>query len=409
MKVWLKYILGIALGVAFAIILPPQSEQARAALDFVTDLVIRFGRYALVPMLFFSIATACFKLRDEKLMLKTGLWTFALIILSSLFLVALGLGAALLFCKQQIPMGIEQTNDIPTLDVPALLVKLFPYSGFSSLLNDSYLLPCFVFAGFIGAGAADDQAASRNAMALFTSLGKVCYNVMSFFTEILSVGMIAIVCRWTLVFIALHRLGTYAELFRLLAILLAIVGVVVYPLILRILCHEHHPFRVLYASIAPFCIAFFSADSNLVLPLATRHGKESLGIRHRVNAVTYPLFSIFARGGAALVVCVCFIAILRSYSLLKIERETIMWIGTSAFLLSFLLGEHPTEGPFLALTIMCMNYGNGFEAGFLLLRDAAPILCSFAAAFDVLTAMTGSYIVGLKTHTVKRQEIAKFI
>ena len=401
--------LGLALGIAFAIILPPQSEQARAALDFCTDIVIRLGRYAIIPMLFFSIATACFKLRDERLMLKTGLWTFGIIIFSSLFLVVLGLGVALLLCRQQLPMTFEQTNEIPELDGKSLLIKLFPYSSPTALLNDSYLLPCFIFAGLIGAGAADDQAASRNAMALFVSLGKVCYNVMSFFTEILAVGMIAISCRWTITFLALQKTGIYTNLFRILALLLALVGLVIYPLILRIVCHEHHPFRVLYASIAPFLLAFFSADTNLTLPLSIRHGKESLGIRHRTNAVTHPLFSIFARGGAALVACVCFIAILRSYSLLKIERSSIIWIGTTAFLLSFLLGEHPTGGPFLVLTIMCMKYGNGFDAGFLLLKDAAPLLCAFAAAFDVLTAMTGSYIVGLKTHTVKKQELSKFI
>ena len=33
----------------------------------------------------------------------------------------------------------------------------------------------------------------------------------------------------------------------------------------------------------------------------------------------------------------------------------------------------------------------------------------FAAAFDALTAMAGSYIVGAKTGSIERQELKKFI
>ena len=80
-----------------------------------------------------------------------------------------------------------------------------------------------------------------------------------------------------------------------------------------------------------------------------------------------------------------------------------------SFLISFVLGEHSSGGSYLALTILCIMYGKGYESGYLLLRDAAPILGSFAAAFDALTAMTGSYIVGIKTNTVVRQELNKFI
>jgi hypothetical protein len=54
-------------------------------------------------------------------------------------------------------------------------------------------------------------------------------------------------------------------------------------------------------------------------------------------------------------------------------------------------------------------YGRGFEAGYLLLKDAAPLLCCFAAGFDAFTAIFGSYIVGVKTRMVIHQEIHKFI
>ena len=110
---------------------------------------------------------------------------------------------------------------------------------------------------------------------------------------------------------------------------------VIYPIIIRYLCHDPHPYKILYASICSVLTAFFSADSNLVLQLNMRHGKESLGIRRRINGVVHPLFSIFARGGSALVTTIGFIMIWRSYSSLTIPFTDILWITFTSFGISF--------------------------------------------------------------------------
>ena len=144
MKIWLKYLIGIVIGIISVLIIPLDSVQSQATLDFIVEMVLRFGRYTLLPLLFFSVATAVFKLRDEKLIVKTGLWTFGVIIASSLLLVTLGLLTALLIRLPRIPITIEKATEIPTIDVRDLLRRLFPYTGFEALLDGAYLLPCFV-------------------------------------------------------------------------------------------------------------------------------------------------------------------------------------------------------------------------------------------------------------------------
>ncbi len=84
MKLWLKYLIGIGVGLVLALILPPSSVQSQATLDFIVDLVIRVGRYTLVPVLFFSVAVSAFKLRDEKQLYRTTAWTLGVIVASSL-------------------------------------------------------------------------------------------------------------------------------------------------------------------------------------------------------------------------------------------------------------------------------------------------------------------------------------
>lgn len=409
MRIWLKYVIGIALGLVAAFILPLSGVQAQSVLDFVVELVLRFGRYTLLPLLFFSIATAFFKLRDEKMMLRTGIWTAGVIVGSSVLLVLFGLITAVIIPLPRIPITVEKMTEIPAFSFQDFLKRMFPYSGFEALTDGVFLLPCFIFAGFAGAGAASDKVASKQAVSLFDSLSKVCYIVMSFFTELLSIGMIAISCKWMTDFVSAVGAHSYLPLIGLLILDLLIVGFVIYPIIIKFLCHEMHPYRILYASICPFLVAFFSGDTNLTLALNIRHGNESLGIRRRINAITYPLFSIFARGGAALVETICFIVIMRSYSSLGVSIQDAFWITGMSLVLSFVLGAIPSGGPFIAITVMCAMYGRGLSDGYLLLKSAAFIVCAIAAGFDALTAMFGSYIVGVKTQMINHVDLHKFI
>lgn len=126
MRIWLKYLIAMVIGAASAVFLPPESAGAQALLDFVVELVMRFGRYTLLPVLFFSIATACFKLRDEKLMLKTGVWTFGTILVSSFALMLLGLLSALIIRLPRIPITIEKVSEVPVFNWHSLLTKNFP-------------------------------------------------------------------------------------------------------------------------------------------------------------------------------------------------------------------------------------------------------------------------------------------
>ena len=221
--------------------------------------------------------------------------------------------------------------------------------------------------------------------------------------------MAIILCFWTTKFRAIITSGVFSPMILLLLVDFLIVVGLIYPLIIRYICHDPHPYRILYASICSAIAAFFSADSNLTLLINMRHGKESIGIRRRINGITFPLFNIFARGGSALVTVVGFIMIWRSYSSLTIPFLDILWITFASFGISFLLGGLPAGGAFVSLSVLCTIYGRGFETGFLLLKPAAPIICSFAAAFDALTAIFGSYVVAVKTKLIEHHGINHFI
>ena len=409
MKLWIKYLIGITLGVLAAIIIPMDSRTASDVLNFLTELAIRFGRYTLLPTLFFGIAIAVYKLRLNKRILSVSFWILVVLVATAVMLTLLGLLSILIVQLPRIPIPTGKVTEIPSISIKELVLKLLPFSSFQSLLDGVYLLPVFIFAGLAGAGCSVDLGDSKATVSLFDSLARVCYSIMGFFVDMLAVGMIAISCYWMVDAMAVFKTGMYLPLIIMLFVLFLLVVCVIYPFALRFFCRGTRSIRVLYASITPILVAFFSGDSNLTLPVAMRHGSESLGIKRRVNSVSYPVFAIFARSGSALVTAICFIVILRSYSSLSISFADIMWIGTTSLCLSFLLGGMPVGGTFVALTIMCTTYGRGFEAGYLLLKPVAAIIGAFATAIDAATAMFGSYFVAFKTKSINHYDMKHFI
>lgn len=409
MKIWLKYLLGIILGVILALNLPLTGARERDILDFIADLVLHFGRYALIPVVFFSTAISFYELRSERTLFKTALWTGAVILASTALLALIGSAAAALVRLPRIPITERTGGDVPALDVRQLLESMVPASSFDTLREGSFLLPCFVFGGLAGAACASDRGAAKTAISLFDSLSNVFYTVLGFIVEVFAACMAVLMYKLAPEARTAFQTAPFVSLFIMLSAELLIVGAVIYPLLTRLITGEKRPYRVLYASLCPLFTALVSGDTNLTLTTEIRHTKESLGVRRRANSFCLPLFSVFARGGAALVLSTSFILILRSYSALEIGFSTLLWIFGVSIGLSFILGGIPAGGPFIALASMCSLYGRGFETGYLLLEEAAPILCAFAAAFDVLTAMFGTHAVASKTRMVRRQELRKFI
>ena len=311
----------------------------------------------------------------------------------------------------RIPITVDTSTDTFVLGVKNMILSLFPFSAFNSIMEGSFLLVGFLFAALIGWESAVNVESTifKPVFTLADSLSKLFYNIAVFFTEAMSILCIVIMCCWTVSFKSIILSGIYTPMIIMFLVDLILIVGVIYPLIIRYLCHDPHPYRVLYASIAPALLSFISGDSNLVLPLTIRHAKESLGIRRRCGGFTFPLFSIFARGGSALVTTISFILIWRSYSSLSIPFTDVLWIFGVSFGLSFLLGGLPSGCAFILLTILCGKYARGFETSFLLLKPAALIICSFATLFDTITAMFGSYIVAVKTKMIEHHTIQHFI
>ena len=281
MKIWIKYLIGIALGMIATFVLPQNYLTDTGIVSFLADIAIRTVRLFLVPLMFFSFTVAVFKLRDTRKFFKTISITALVIVSATVLLTILGLVSIFIIKLPRIPIYAYIVMQSETINIFENIKALFPYSGFDSLLNGQYLLPAVILACLLGIGCAVDKVDSKPTIALFDSLTKVCNSVMSFFIDIFAIGLVAVTTIWMFNIMDIITSGIYNGLLILLFSILFMIAVIVYPLILYLVCKEVHPYRVLFASVATFFTAFFSGDTNLTLALAMRHNRESLGIKRR--------------------------------------------------------------------------------------------------------------------------------
>lgn len=409
MKIWIKYLAGALIGVAFALAAPQQNAAFSSITEFLSTLVIQFGRYSLYPVLFFGFTIAVFELRESKTLLRLGLVTSGVIIISTIVVTVTGLISVLARNPSRIPIFVEGSNEIASIGIQESLLQLFPSSAFEAFTNGMFILPLCIIAGFIGAACAVDKTSAKATLTLFDSFSRVSYSILSFFVDTVSIGIIALSVFWTIQYREMLASHAFTDFIVLLLFVFFFIALVLYPAIIRFTCGKVNPYRVLYGGLAAILAAFFSGDTNMTLPILFRHVNENLGVRRRVSAVTLPLFSIFCRPGVALTVTVSFIVILKSYSSLGIAFGDMMWLMGVAILLSFFLGRFPLGGAYIALAAVCALYGRGFEAGYLILKPAAFFIGSIAAAIDALTAHMGTYVIAKRWDQVNNRELRFFI
>ncbi|MBE6350849.1 MAG: cation:dicarboxylase symporter family transporter [Spirochaetaceae bacterium] len=109
MKIWLKYFIGIIIGSLAGVLLPFESETSQKILSFFFQFVIQFGRYMVVPVVFFSMTISVCKLREQR-KLWSSVWKIGVFILgATLSLTIMGLVLGLIIKLPRIPISVEQT------------------------------------------------------------------------------------------------------------------------------------------------------------------------------------------------------------------------------------------------------------------------------------------------------------
>lgn len=408
MKIWIRILLGVIIGSLLGLF-TEAGQTLSANLAFISDLVIRIGRYALLPLVFFSMVVGISDLKQEgKLPVIFGRTLISALLLS--FLTTLvGLISVILVSPGRIPVIVQQGPEASLISFREILYNIFPSNLFQVFILDGNLfLPVMVLALFIGLNITFDTALTKPALHLFDSLSRIFYRINGQIINLIAIGMIPLSWQMVLELRKTRELALYRSLLLLTAVDVFIVIFLLFPFILYLYNRKKNPYRSLYAVLGPALTALVSGNSYLSLAPLIKHGKENLGIPRKIGSVTFPLFTIIGKSGTAMVVGITFVTILKSYSSLGITFSGALWIFGAVFLLSFMTGPYPGSGVFVCLAMLCALYGKGLEEGYLLVQPILPLLISLSVLLDSLSAAFLSQLTAMAMKEKKEIGPARF-
>jgi len=410
MKIWVKFLIGAALGMTIGFLLP-NTETVYSVLQWFEKLAIGIGRYAVIPVLVFSLTVAIYELRMDEQFWSMVLKNIALIVVTSFFVIFIGIIITSIITPGRIPIETVEQMEAINLNPGANILEVFPSNMFSVLFGGGvYLFPACVFAFFLGMGLNYDRNYSKPVISLIDSLSRIFYHIASFLSEILGFILIALAAFWAVRFNEALQANVFGGLIILLAAFSVILCFLIIPLFLYLLKPKVNPWRVLYGFLGPAITAFFSGDINFSIPVLMRHQKENFGIRRRSSALSLTLFATFCRCGSAMVAGAAFIVIIKSYSHLRIGTIDLLTICLYAFLISFLLARHPGEGVFYALATLCVMYGGGeYKAAYLIMKPIAFYLIAIGTFIDVMLNAFGSYVIARSNGFIEEKNLVHFI
>ncbi len=410
MKVWFKYLIGIILGIVFTIVAGNSNTVFVQVITFLSDWALQIGRYAAYPILFFGFALGVYNLAESKKLIRLLLFCFVFSVAAAILFSATGIVSFFIANPSRIPISVENAVTLPEFRLTNYLSAIFPSSAFQSFTETVFMLPICAFAFFAGIGAASiDKQFSKHTLTVFDSFARVAYSVVVLFVDFYAILMIAITASWTLQFSAMVQTGFFTDMIILLTIDLLVLFFGIFPLIIKLSCKEVNPYKVLFAALATFMVAFFSGDANTAFVTNLRHCHESLGIRRRVSNVATPLLTIFARPGSAMVLSVSFLIIFKSYSSNSMGMQSLLWLLLLSVAFSLFLGQFSKGGTYIALASICLFFGSVYEQGYLILKSSVFFLGSIATAIDAFTAMVGSYIFAYHEDLMLEKDMRFFI
>lgn len=416
MKVWFKVLVGLGIGAALGLLLPTGSETTQNAgqviMDYLAhmdtrpmpsalvwaqvlaDFFLRLGRYALFPLVFFSLAVGVHDLRREKVLGKILVRSLFYMLLLTLLLVFLGSFLILLISPQPIPITSRKESQLIFKNMGDTLANIIPKNAFQILTGgEDFLLPLYVLAFILGLNFSFDKEQSRPVVEVFDSASRIFYHINSFYLEIMGLGVMILSSYFFFQLRTIQQFQLFLQVFLvlLLAFLLVVFGL--FPGILWLFNRRENPYKWMFGLISAGVAGLVSGDNFFALSPLVRASRENLGIPRKVGAVNLPLFAMFSRGGSAMTASIAFFVILKSYVQLDITFDQILFTVFFSFLLSFAIPSVPTLASYVTLSVLCGIYGKGYEAGFTNLQPIIPLLVSFATAIDILGAGLISLLV----------------
>lgn len=325
MKLWVKILIALFLGVLAGLALGPYAEYLR----IVGDIFLRLINMIIVLLVLASMTVGITSIHDPEKLGRVGLKSILLFLTTTGISILIGIAIATLF---GVGTGLELTP-IQSLNIQApppisqIILETIPSNPIQSLVEGN-VLQIIVFAVFLGISINFAGERGKPLKDFLESLADVMYRLTSIVMEFSPIGVFAIMA-WVTGSFGLKTILQLSKFLTTYYLACAIHIFVVFCGILRFLV-KVSPWPFFRGMGDAIMMAFSTCSSSATLPVSMHCVQENLGVSKNIASFVLPLGSTVNMNGAALFqgMAVVFIANAYNIDLSFIQLITIIVTAT---------------------------------------------------------------------------------
>ncbi len=354
MKLWVKILIAIVLGVLTGVILGPRAEILKPVGTIFLSLISMI----IVLLVLSSMTVGITSIHDPQKLGRIGLKTIGLYIITTMIAIALGI----LFGKVFEPgagMGLTMTGEIKIAETPTIseiILSIIPQNPILSLAEGN-ALQIIVFALFLGISINFAGEKGKPLLDLLESLSDVMYRLTSIIMEFSPIGVFAIMASVTGSF----GIAVLIPLLKFLMVYYAACGVhvlVVFCGLLSVFA-KLNPWHFFRGMTDAIMVAFSTCSSSATLPVSMHCIQKNLGVSKNISSFVLPLGSTINMNGAAIFQGMSALFISQAYGI-DLSWKALLTIVLTATLSSIGAAGIPGTG-FIMLSVVFTSVGLPIE------------------------------------------------
>ncbi|UGV39867.1 dicarboxylate/amino acid:cation symporter [Methanococcoides orientis] len=319
-RLWLKILIGMALGIVTGLILGPSTGMISQDVSYAIGEWLALPGYIflallqmiVVPLVFASIIRGIASGEDMEQLKMVGLRTVGYFLATTALAILIGLSLALVIgpgnyissdlvqgtMGSEMPEVSEGAVTTPGIaDVPGLVTTILPTNPLGSLATGQMLL-VVVFSIIIGLALVSmSPTQSKPLLDLLGSLQEVSMTVVRWSMLLAPLAVFGLISKFTL------NLGLAALLGMLVyvgTVLLGLLSLLVFYLLIVFIISRKGPIDFLRSVRDVLLLAFSTSSSAVVMPLSIKTAEDKLGVRPSISQFVIPLGATINMNGTAL-------------------------------------------------------------------------------------------------------------
>ena len=303
MKLWLKIVIGLLLGMVVGISFRQigLGPQVTEYLQPVGNIFLSLINMIIVLLVLSSMTVGITSIHDPEKLGRVGLKSLSLYLLTTLMAIALGICIATIF-KPGSGADLKTTKKFERVEGPPVriseeLMKIIPSNPVAALVEGN-MMQIIVFAIFLGVAINFSGGKGQPLRDVMESLADVMYRLTSIIMEFSPIGVFAIMASVAGSFGTdiLVRLAKYLAIYY--------TGCVIHVLVvfcsLLWFLSKLNPWHFFLGMGDAIALAFSTGSSSATLPVSMHCVQENLGVSKNISSFVLPLGSTVNMNGAAM-------------------------------------------------------------------------------------------------------------